>query len=36
LALLRRSGVSNIAERLRTFAGRPAAAVALVLGRSPP
>lgn len=33
LALLRRSGADNIAERLRTFAGRPAAAVALVLGQ---
>ena len=32
LALLRRSGVANVAARLRTFAGRPAAAVALVLG----
>ncbi len=36
LALLRRSGVANIAERLRTFAGRPASAVALILGYSPP
>jgi hypothetical protein len=36
LALLRRSGVSNIAESLRTFAGRPTHAVALVLGRAPP
>ena len=32
LALLRRAGVDNIAERLRTFATRPAAAVTLVLG----
>ena len=36
VALLRRAGVATIAERLRTFAGRPAAAVALVLSRSPP
>ncbi len=36
LALLRRAGVANIAERLRTCAGRPAVAVALVLGRSHP
>jgi len=34
LALLRHTGVANIAERLRTYAGRPAAAVALVLGRT--
>jgi hypothetical protein len=33
LALLRRTGVANVAESLRTFAGRPAAAVALVLGQ---
>ncbi|MGI8916839.1 MAG: hypothetical protein ACR2JY_24210 [Chloroflexota bacterium] len=36
LALLRHAGIGNIAERLRTFAGRPSAAVALLLGRSPP
>lgn len=34
LAVLRRAGVATITERLRTFAGRPAAAVALVLGAS--
>jgi hypothetical protein len=34
LALRRRSGVATVAERLRTFAGRPAAAIALVLGPS--
>jgi predicted transposase YbfD/YdcC len=31
IALLRRSGASNIAGALRTFSGRPRAAVALVL-----
>jgi hypothetical protein len=31
IALLRRSGASNIAAALRTFSGRPRAAVALVL-----
>lgn len=30
LALRRRGGVANVAARLRTFAGRPAAAIALV------
>jgi hypothetical protein len=32
IALLRRSGASNIAAALRTFSARPRAAVALVLG----
>ena len=36
LALLRRAGHANIAEALRTHAGRPAAAVALIRGRAPP
>ena len=31
LALLRRSGTTNVAQALRTYAGRPAEAVALVL-----
>ena len=35
MALLRRAGHANIAAALRTYAGRPAAAVALVLAGDP-